>query len=190
LNRILEQVHVSESDETGEVDYQTSEYLSSIVSAATLAPAGVVIDTAILCRRRPFRKKCSGRIKARLQENPAELKWWCPQCSDHGFITNWKGTPKRISHFIGNNRIKKNKCCRITLSKPEFDLLNEISIVNPATASIVHGAIIENNAITLIGGIEGWDSLIGYIAFEANHESKPRRRLALNKLFEKIKQAI
>ncbi len=49
------EVALPESKKSKSSESERSEYLSSIVSAATLAPPGVEVNTMIRCRRRPER---------------------------------------------------------------------------------------------------------------------------------------
>lgn len=167
-----------------------SEYLGEIVSAATLAPPGSEVSTFIRCRRRPDRKVCDGLIRLRLQENPAELIWWCPVCGDKGVIRNWKGVPWSFSHYIGALVVNRTDCCEILLNQEEYKLLSEIAILEPQAKKIVQDASIIEKGVIIIGTIEAIDKLMGYIAFEANHESKYKRQQALIKLLDKLNHCI
>jgi hypothetical protein len=66
-----------------------AEFLAHIVATMThdldepLAP--------IRCRRRPGRKPCPGILEAHFGAND-EIFWQCPNCRDHGVITNWQNT--------------------------------------------------------------------------------------------------
>lgn len=168
----------------------STDYFSAIVSAATLAPPGVEVVTDLRCRRRPNRRQCHGLIRLRLQEEPAELLWWCPQCGDNGVIRNWKGTPWKLVHVRTDECINCDEYCEILLSEKEYALLTEISILASGAMKIVQDARIKGDGYMIIGSIENIDDLMGYIAFEANHEQKPRRRLALNRLFDKFSNAV
>ncbi len=69
-----------------------AEYFASIVDGALRnAPFGAGL-TGIQCRRRPARKRCTGRIQVELSPRQNELHWWCPECGDRGRISNWEGT--------------------------------------------------------------------------------------------------
>ncbi|HEX2959465.1 MAG TPA: hypothetical protein VHO70_21705 [Chitinispirillaceae bacterium] len=67
------------------------EYFSLMVSAATFAPPGEEVQTFLNCRKRPNRKPCPGHISVRLEEEPAQLHWWCSCCGNRGIIKSWKG---------------------------------------------------------------------------------------------------
>ncbi len=178
----------SKKSKIGETE--RSEYLGSIVSAATMAPPGVEVNTSIRCRRRPERKACHGFIRLRLQEDPAELNWWCPVCADSGVIRNWKGIPWNLSHTRGTAALNGAEFCEVLLAEAEFRLLSEIEILEPRARKIVQTATIIDGGIILIGALDAVDELMGYIAFEANHEQRKKRQLALNQLFDKINHCI
>jgi len=171
---------------------ERSEYLSSIVSAATLAPPGMEVNTLIKCRRRPERKACPGFIRLRLQENPAQLSWWCPVCSDSGLIRNWKGIPWNLSHTRGSAITNGAEYGELLLTESEFRLLSEIEILEPQARKIVRDAtaIDGGGGMSLWGTMEAIDELMGYIAFEANQEQRKKRQQALNQLFDKINHCI
>ena len=68
-----------------------AEYLVSIISM-TSHPAPVPVSLDVRCRRRPNRKPCNGYIGGTLDPEADMIIWWCPECGDHGSISNWQGT--------------------------------------------------------------------------------------------------
>lgn len=185
------EVALPESKKSKSRESERSEYLSSIVSAATLAPPGVEVNTMIRCRRRPERKACHGFIRLRLQEDPAQLSWWCPVCADSGVIRNWKGIPWNLSHIRGAAVTNGAEFAELLLTESEFRLLSEIEILEPQARKIVHDAtVIDGGGMNLLGTMEAIDELMGYIAFEANQEQRKKRQQALNQLFDKINHCI
>jgi hypothetical protein len=169
---------------------RASEYLSLIVAAATLAPPGVEVDTALRCRRRPERKQCNGLLRLQLQECPAKLIWWCPSCGDNGQIQNWKGIPFNRAYTRGANGANKDEFCEVLLTNKEYGLLSEIAILESGAENAVQNARMVESGMMLLGSIDSLDHLLGYIAFEANHELKVRRLQALNLLFDKISSVL
>ncbi len=185
------EVTLPESKKSKSGESERSEYIGSIVSAATLAPPGVEVNTFIRCRRRPERKACHGFIWLRLQEDPAQLNWWCPECADNGVIRNWKGIPWNLSHIRGAAVTNGAEFGEMLLTESEFRLLSEIKILEPQARKIVHDArIIDGGDMSLWGTMEAIDELMGYIAFEANQEQRKKRQQALNQLFDKINHCI
>ena len=182
----LEETSTSECKSCNESDCRRTEFLGEIVSASTFAPPGSEIDTSLRCRKRPEHKLCHGLIRVHLQEDPVELRWWCPVCGDNGVINNWKGIPWKKSHIRSNHTKKNNEFCEIILPLSDFELLKQISVLEPVAEKIVQNAMQVKNGMILVGTVDAIDTLIGYIAFEANHEQKPRRQQMLNKLFDKI----
>ena len=80
------------ADEIPREAIRLAEYFASIVeSALRNSPFGAGL-TGVQCRRRPGRKRCTGRIEAELTPREDELHWWCPECGDNGRISNWEGT--------------------------------------------------------------------------------------------------
>jgi len=177
-----EALQVTEKDS----DYSRTVFLGEIVSASTLAPPGNEIDTSLRCRKRPERKQCNGLIRVQLQEHPVELRWWCPVCGDSGVINSWKGIPWKKSHIKTTDDNKINEFCEIILPVKDFELLKQISILESGAMNIVQNAILVNDGMLLMGTVDAIDTLIGYIAFEVNHEQKPRRQEMLAHLFDKI----
>jgi len=186
------EVALPETKKSKSSESERSEYLSSIVSAATLAPPGVEVNTMIRCRRRPERKACHGFIRLRLQEDPAQLNWWCPVCADSGLIRNWKGIPWNLSHTRGATFSNGAQFGELLLTESEFRLLSEIEILEPRARKIVHDATVikDGGGMSLWGTMEVIDELMGYIAFEANQEQRKKRQHALNQLFDKINNCI
>ena len=165
-------------------------YLAEIVSAATMAPPGMEFNTSLRCRRRPKRKPCQGHIRLLLQEVPPELQWWCSECSDNGTIKNWKGIPWDRSRLHWEDSKKDTTYYKIHLREEEYSLLAEIAIVEPQAHSFVENAIQINAEYLLVGAAHVINDVIGYIAFEANHETNKRRQRALDCIYEKIRKTI
>jgi len=69
-----------------------AEYFGAIVSATTAGASGVSGNSGVSCRRRPKTKPCPGTILSVLEEDCAEIQWWCPCCDDRGVIRGWEGT--------------------------------------------------------------------------------------------------
>ena len=68
-----------------------AEYFVSIISMIS-HPAPVPVSLDVACRRRPNRKPCKGHIKGDIGPDTGVIVWWCPECRDSGFISNWQGT--------------------------------------------------------------------------------------------------
>jgi hypothetical protein len=69
-----------------------AEYFGTIVADATTLPTEQYPAQPIRCRSRPGRKPCPGRIDTDFEPETDRIVWWCPECGENGFISNWKGT--------------------------------------------------------------------------------------------------
>lgn len=69
-----------------------AEYLCSIVKAATSEILEIPIPTGIRCRRRPKRKPCKGEVYTFLDNEKSIIEWYCPECKDNGYISDWENT--------------------------------------------------------------------------------------------------
>ena len=59
--------------------------------------------TAVRCRRRPGRKRCSGYIVSSIQEDN-RIRWFCPSCDDNGYISGWEKTIWNLKQKISSPR--------------------------------------------------------------------------------------
>lgn len=69
-----------------------AQYLTSIVAEITADLGEEVSFPKVRCRRRPNRKPCPGKIESFMDPATGEIVWWCPECHDGGYISNWEGT--------------------------------------------------------------------------------------------------
>jgi hypothetical protein len=71
-----------------------AEYIGSIIGEVTSChPDDCDEVTNIRCRRRPGRKRCTGKIIAYFDEEDSKtIRWFCPICNDNGYISGWQGT--------------------------------------------------------------------------------------------------
>ncbi len=87
---------LNESGELGDLPkpaLNLVNHIISIIEEATLGNENEPRETSIQCRRRPGRKKCTGKIITYINErNPTQLIWFCPDCDDNGAITGWEST--------------------------------------------------------------------------------------------------
>ena len=85
-------------DETGQIANMPTparslaEYFGSIIMWMADSVPEWIETTNVLCRRRPRRKPCFGRIIA-VMKTAGEIAWECPSCGDNGVIYGWVGTP-------------------------------------------------------------------------------------------------
>jgi hypothetical protein len=68
-----------------------AEYLTSIISMISHPPP-LPEEFKVKCRRRPNRKPCKGIIEGDTDPDTDVIIWWCPECLENGFISNWQDT--------------------------------------------------------------------------------------------------
>lgn len=67
---------------------QLASYLALIIDETTKSCPAIDIDTKVRCRRR----NCYGSVHSTLTGVDSEIEWFCPECSDKGYISNWQGS--------------------------------------------------------------------------------------------------
>lgn len=163
-----------------------AEYFGSIVSAATLAPPGAEVHTALRCRRRPGRKPCPGHIVVERLEVPPEIEWSCPCCGDRGVIRNWRGTGWDLSGK-GNSGNNGEPRLAIELSIEQYDALRKDSVSFDAECErIILGAVTTRRGIEIKGTFEELDYFLECLAAEANHETNAARRRLLDSVYDAV----
>ncbi len=65
--------------------------LSEIITHATSVTAGIPVDEAPKCWRRPNRKPCTGILDIHLNQDTGQIYWKCTVCQDEGVVTGWNG---------------------------------------------------------------------------------------------------
>jgi hypothetical protein len=68
-----------------------AEHLTAIIAMVS-HPSPTPIEFAVFCRRRPNRIQCKGQIEGGIDPDTGTIIWWCPECADTGFISNWQDT--------------------------------------------------------------------------------------------------
>lgn len=69
-----------------------AEYMGLIVADATDFLSEQYCEQGVKCRCRPGRKPCPGIIETDFEEGTDRIVWWCPECGENGYISNWQGT--------------------------------------------------------------------------------------------------
>ncbi|MBU2495572.1 MAG: hypothetical protein KJ935_03610 [Candidatus Omnitrophica bacterium] len=63
-------------------------FLTRIISSATEA----FLKDRVLVSMQCNRKGCHEEILVWLDDLNKDIEWFCPECGDNGFISNWRGT--------------------------------------------------------------------------------------------------
>ncbi len=66
------------------------EYFAAIIVMAS--EVEYPPEHQVLCRRKPKRKPCLGKITGYISPETDEIVWECPKCGDWGAISHWQGT--------------------------------------------------------------------------------------------------
>jgi hypothetical protein len=82
-----------------------ARFLTELVTAASMLPAGGSRQSEILCRRRPDRRRCGGRIEIARDPESDAIHWRCVLCGDAGVITNWQDTRWDLSAAVSAGRV-------------------------------------------------------------------------------------
>lgn len=95
-------------DENGDIEIEFgvgqrfAEYLTSIISMVSHPPP-LPIEFNVKCRRKPKRKPCKGILQGGTDPVTDMILWWCPECLESGYISNWQGTMWDLSDAMGIN---------------------------------------------------------------------------------------
>ncbi len=166
------------------------EHLTLIVRAATTSPPGVVIETALRCRRRPERRACPGFLDVRRGEVPPQIEWACTACADNGIITGWLGSPWNLAPPRPGDPPQGEPSLDVLLSEADYQALRSLRLLDTASERVVFRARRTRRGIAIAGTEDELEDLMGFVAAEANHESnRPRQRL-LDAAFQRIEAAL
>ncbi len=162
-----------------------AHFFGSIVSASSVSPLDVVVDSALFCRRRPGRRKCPGHLKVCRNSTSGIIEWYCSSCDDQGTISNWEGTSWDLSKWVPH-RSAGQKLYKLVLAEEELRELRHSLVLSRECDCLIYGAVITHGTITIRATLEELDDLQGYVAAEANHEEKKRRRNILDSVYDKV----
>jgi hypothetical protein len=161
--------------------------LSSIVRAATAAPAGTSWETALTCQRRPGRRACPGHIAVFRADLPAAVEWRCTSCGDEGVIRGWEDSPFDL------RGPRSDRTAGEQLDMPLTDdvaaTLRELILLDSVSERLVFRARVSNGTVVITGTSDELDELIDAVAAEANHEPNPRRQKRLDAAFDLLSEA-
>ncbi len=163
-----------------------AEYFGAVISAATLATPGVIVNTALQCRRRPGRKPCPGHLIVEPYEVPPEIQWSCSDCNDNGVIRNWKGTAWDLSER-GANAAGDEAQYSVLINREEYRALRKGGVAFDLYCDrIIYGAETLVSGIEVTGNYDDLDYFLDCLAAEANHETNRGRRKLLESVYDRI----
>lgn len=167
-----------------------ARYFGSIVSAASVQPAGPWVDVAIRCRRRPGRRPCPGHIRLRSLDIPSHVEWHCTSCGDNGVISHWRGTRWDLKRQ--EERTPTEGAIQIRLNMEELVELRKILLLSPESQMVLDAALLVSGGALLRGTLEDLEApeLAEHIAAEADHERNNRRQAVLDGVMEKLELVV
>lgn len=164
-----------------------SRFFGNIVAAASLLPVEGTVVSAVRCGTRPGHKRCEGSIHI-YRRYDGVIEWTCPECDDEGFVYNWEATYWDKSRYYDSNL--GFDAVTLIVSRAEYDTLAGLDTLSEEGEAILHAATTVDEGIELAAAPGAFDDLVGYIAFEANHESNHRSEQLLGKLCERIEMLL
>ncbi|MEZ4468767.1 MAG: hypothetical protein R3F43_31145 [bacterium] len=156
----------------GRPDTPAARHLARIVAAATANPAGVGVETAVRCRRRPDRRRCAGWIEIRRQDLPEEIRWSCPACGDGGVARGWRQSPWSFDATL------RPAPAPVTCTLPEtvYRAVEAEDLPDVRTRRLVLGATHGEEGVQLEGAPEVVRRLQRHLAAVGTRASSAHRR--------------
>ncbi|MGH3300842.1 MAG: hypothetical protein ACRDOK_03985 [Streptosporangiaceae bacterium] len=161
-------------------------HLSNIVRAATAGDAGTAWESALPCRRRPARRRCTGRMIVLRTDAEAPIRWQCSVCDDEGVVSNWEDSPfdLRRRHLTLAKPVRQ-----ITIADQIAAALRDLQLLDTDCERVVFTIRASNEHAILAATDDDLDELIGFVAAEANREPSRSRRQRLDAAFDALSTA-
>lgn len=154
-----------------------AEHLGNIVRAATAGDAGTAWESALPCRRRPANRACTGRMLVLRAGAGTPIRWQCRVCSDVGVISNWEDSPFDLRR---RGLIVAKPGNEIVIEYATAAALRELRLLDADCQRVVFRIRGEDYGAVLSAAEDELEELVGAVAAEANHESRPSRRKRLD----------
>jgi hypothetical protein len=150
-------------------------YLRRIVRAATASSLPGAHPTALVCRRRPQRRRCPGRLRVERQEVPSCVVWGCPACGEGGRIDGWQEGDHDLS-VLERAPLSHGSLRRLVVLETAYPLLLEEESFDRRCAGMVYAARLGRDGVRLSGTEEEFAALSDVVAWGADEPSPSRRR--------------
>jgi hypothetical protein len=165
-----------------------AEYLGCVVRSSTAADAGTPSVSALKCRRRPRNRPCQGHVVVARAEPPAPIEWRCSACSDEGIISGWEGSMFDLRE--PRTRIDSEPRCEVILSDESAAALRELQLLDKECERLVFQMRYLSDRCVFSATANELDELIGFVAFEANHETSRSRQRRLDAALDALGEAL
>jgi hypothetical protein len=120
-------------------------------------------------------------------EVPAEIWWECIPCGDDGVISGWEGTYLDL-RSAGNEDGAPTTSVLVT--GDVASAFRELRLLDADCERVVFRAERHPAGVVLSGSDDTFDELVGFLAFEANHETDRRRQKRLDQAFDVLMVAL
>lgn len=161
-----------------------ARHLGAIVTDLTTSPSATRRELSVICRRRPNRKACPGKIHAGFEPGTVNILWSCPACNDRGLIHHWQGTIWDKGGRVGLPQINKITYRHGFLDDIEDDADLKAIILDSADVLQDILRVIHDNQILGAGGVYG-DPTVGdplqIDELEIEHPDGPTRITLYNR---------
>lgn len=166
------------------------DFLGRVIMAGTANHEPLLLS-ALSCRKRIKRVPCQGVIEVNRQDLPDKaILWHCSECEDGGAITDWESTPYNLAQWVSAPASDDDPVLEITVSLQEHKAIVSGGIYDPDCDRMIYGARVTSKGVQIRGRESNFDGFIGYLAADANSESKPKRRRFLESVLESARRAI
>jgi len=165
-----------------------AEQLGLVVRAATAGEAGVSWVSAVSCRRRPGNLPCRGHIEVFRADLPAAIEWQCSDCGDAGVISGWEDSPFDLR--APRSRLYKDERPETLLTDEVAAVLRNLRLLDSDCERLVFRMRSSTEGIVLAASADELDELLGFVAAEANHETKRNRKRRLDESFAVLSDAL
>ena len=134
------------------------------------------------------RRACPGHLRVFRTDIPPSIEWRCTSCGDEGVISGWEGSPFDLRSRSADQGPGDDM--HIVITAEVAATLRSLMVVDTAGERAVFRARVLDEGIVLAGNDDDLDELIGYVAFEANHEAERGRQKRLDAAFEVLNDAL
>jgi hypothetical protein len=164
-----------------------AEHLGSIVRAATSAEAGVPWETALPCRRRPGNRQCPGHIAVFRPDVAGSIEWACAACDDQGVIGGWEDS---LYDLRGQDPETNAATHDVGVTAEVWRTLRGVSLLDADCERLVYSARPAGEGVIFRTNSEDLESLLEYVASEANHEDDRRRQKRLDTAVDALERQL
>lgn len=165
-------------------------FMRRIIEAATIQPGGgVVIPSALPCRRRPRHRVCPGRIRVSHTDLPPVVEWECSDCPDSGTISGWEGSPWDLRAYR-DHRPGSESQVTFLITAEEHRFLLECDSLDIDEPELASSATWCRGWVELKGSLQQFESARATICEELNLLRQRRMRSVLRGLANRIQETL